>query len=155
MEFMALLRTGAYLTKRQRYVTLETKLSEQRLVDCGVPQSSILYPLLFLISINDFPNCSVFLVCLMIDNSTLFCRCTSVTTTSMSTILSSEPLNIFNSISVNEIKVNTEKCNLIHFSFKQDLMLLLTKLKSIYIDQTDRITFLGLVIDKNLNIRLC
>jgi hypothetical protein len=60
-----------YLCGRKQYVTINNSYSEVSDITIGVPQGSILGPILFIIYINDLPSCSNFLSLLFADDTTL------------------------------------------------------------------------------------
>ena len=60
-----------YLKGRKQFVEINGTPSTLRELLCGVPQGSVLGPILFLIFINDLPNCSKLFALLFADNTTL------------------------------------------------------------------------------------
>ena len=62
----------SYLENRNQYVSLNSLKSNTKAINCGVPQGSVLGPLLFILFINDLPNCSP------IGNFTIFADDTNV-----------------------------------------------------------------------------
>ena len=63
----------SYLAVRSQYVLFNGKTSDTRNVNCGVPQGSILGPLLFILYINDLSNVSdILFYVLFADDTNVF-----------------------------------------------------------------------------------
>ncbi len=77
----------SYLSNRTQYCQVNGNLSESRTIITGIPQGSILGPLLFLIYINDLPNCLKNADCEM------FADDTQIGTASNDAIATAETLN--------------------------------------------------------------
>ena len=71
-QILSLLTT--YLENREQRVVLNGQTSEWRKIKSGVPQGSVLGPLLFLIYINDLPD-GITLICkIFADDTSLFTK---------------------------------------------------------------------------------
>ena len=69
----------SYLSDRKQYVHIGNSKSQMRSVSCGVPQGSVLGPLLFLLFINDLPACCPLgKVRIFADDTNIFFHCDNV-----------------------------------------------------------------------------
>ena len=67
-------RFRSYLSNRKKFILYHDFKTEVKIVKCGVPQDSILGPLLFLIFVNDLSNSTKALdPVLFADDTNLFC----------------------------------------------------------------------------------
>ena len=62
----------SYLTNRSQYVDFDSNVSSSLPVRCGVPQGSILGPLLFLLYINDISHSTTENILSFADDTTVF-----------------------------------------------------------------------------------
>ena len=104
----------SYLSNRLQCVKIGNTMSSKETVKCGVPQGSILGPLLFLIYINDISNSSQILgFHLFADDTSLFYSHDNIDT--IEDTVNNELLNITNWLIANKLTLNVDKSNYIIF----------------------------------------
>ena len=145
----------SYLSGRLQYVSLDGFNSQVHLIDRGVPQGSILGPLLFLIFINDFPNCSEFFkFTLFADDSTLTCKFKKNTSpVNIVSQLEAKLLSIGSWLNANRLKLNSSKSNFICFTYRKNITLPPIRIGNSIISEVNSTKFLGVILDKNLNYK--
>ena len=140
-----------YLHDRKQYVYYNGEISSQQDVTCGVPQGSVLGPLLFIIYTNDLPNALRDSRCILFaDDTTIYYTSDDLNTTA--TILSNELEQLTEWFRANKLSLNATKTNYIIFN-KTQLVLPDIELK-IGTDRINRVyntKFLGVYIDSKLN----
>jgi hypothetical protein len=96
-----------YLTNRQQSTDVNGIFSDLEYILCGVPQGSILGPLLFLIFINDLPNSTAFLINLFADDTTLQYHGSNIR--SLETEVNKHIITIMNWFKENRLSIHPQK----------------------------------------------
>ena len=102
----------SYLHNRTQHVVFNDSVSENKTITSGVPQGSVLGPLLFLIYINDLPQFSnKFYTTLYADDSGLLLSGPSPS--ALITMANQELKVVTNWLSNNKLSLNIDKCKYI------------------------------------------
>ena len=141
----------SYLSNRNQYVSINGYESGLAAINCGVPQGSVLGPLLFLLYINDLNQAKKFCkVHHFADDTNLLCLSNSIK--KLSKLVNADLKHLLNWLNANKISLNVKKTEMIIFKSKQkklegDLKIKLCG-KRLY--PTESVKYLGVKIDANL-----
>ena len=141
----------SYLSNRKQYVTYNGVSSPVNNITCGVPQGSILGPLLFLLYMNDLGHiCSNTTSILFAGDTNLFKSGKDLN--KMQDELNSELAKIFLGLKVNKLSLNIGKTHFMVFTNKKkrlnDLNILIDGTR---IEEVKKTKFLSVIIDNKLS----
>ena len=143
----------SYLTNRKQRVKINSTYSDRFEILVGVPQGSVLGPLLFNIFINDL---FLFIdsgdICNFADDNTLFKCCDNLDETK--SFIENECHLVISWFKINALKMNPDKCHVMVLGVKA-----LPEEFTILVDDTaliveDQVTLLGVALDKKSNFNV-
>ena len=140
----------SYFSDRKQFVFLNGVKPSMQPVTCGVPQGSLLGPLLFLLYINDFPQSSKILsFILFADDSSVFYS--EKNPRKLLQTINSELISVNDWIIANRLSLNLVKTNYMLFSNTLASLPDNIIFNDVQITEVLSTTFLGLHIDSKLN----
>ena len=141
----------SYLDNRKQYVSINGYTSNQKTIKCGVPQGSILGPLLFILYINDICNVSDRLkFILYADDTSVFMSNSDIQI--LQEQFASELKKLVYWLDINKLVLNINKTNFMLFSNKKvhnDFVYI--KINDVFIKRVPYVKFLGVIIDEKLS----
>ena len=143
----------SYLSNRLQTTTINGKKSSPHLINLGVPQGSVLGPLLFLLYLNDLPNITSSSINLYADDTCIYI-CGS-DPCDIKIQLQNEANKISNWFNNNRLSLNTEKSSIMYIGTPQRLKSY-SDLPSISVDGRElsvcnSVKYLGIHLDDNLS----
>ena len=142
----------SYLSNRAQYVCLESEKSHTLSIQCGVPQGSILGPLLFILYINDIVNVSeIMQLILFADDTNIFMSDKSLSV--LNCRVNSELCKISKWFRNNKLSLNVKKTNFMLFTSAKSRTLhepFTIKIDGRNVEQVTETKFLGVIITENL-----
>ena len=143
---------NSYLTSRSQYVQVSDVSSNQRDVLCGVPQGSIIGPLLFIVYVNDMSNAVKCDLYLYADDSALIISGKSLT--EIEKLLSDNMSLVSQWLIDNKLSLHLGKTESILFASKRkskDKIKLQVTCNETKIECKENVKYLGMVLENNLS----
>jgi len=144
-----------YLHNRHQYVHIENTTSIKLPLQVGVPQGSILGPLLFIIYVNDMVNSTkAFHPIVYADDTTLAASLNTLQLEDPHSDLglNTELQSVNNWMKANKLSINKDKTKAMVFHTPQRRAYYpQIKIDNVDIEYVDQFNFLGIIIDKHIN----
>jgi hypothetical protein len=143
-----------YLKDRNHVTTINGVRSQEQESTCGIPQGSILGPLLFILYINDLPNyVSSVKVSMYADDTAIFY--TSSDVNDIVNKINGDLVNVDNWLSKNKLSLNVDKTNFMPIGTPQQLARLSDhefniNIKGTRLQRVNHCKHLGVIVDENL-----
>ena len=142
----------SYLTNRTQVVEVNGIESDVGIIKHGVPQGSILGPLLFLLYINDISNSSSILKFFLFADDTTVYYSADPLNANTEHILNSELEKVSCWLAANKLSLNVKKSNFLHFRYgKSQTASPNIKIDNIAVEEKESTKYLGTFIDNKLN----
>ena len=140
----------SYLTSRTQFVKVDDAFSDFVEMKFGVPQGSILGPLLFLIFINDLPESTNFFIKLFADDTFLCAQKKNFK--ALENEVNTELAKVSDWLVANKLTLNIKKSKCMIFSNKKkDRHELSVKINNKPLEKCSYYKYLGNIIDEKLN----
>ena len=130
-------------------MAINNKHSSFKPITMGVPQGSILGPILFLIYINDFPKVSPNMTCLSYaDDTAIIFKNKDIR--ELQKTVNSTLLHVSDWFNANSLSLNVTKTYTQHYASRSSDFKLVVKLHNKDIEENENVKYLGVFIDKTL-----
>ena len=140
----------SYLSNRSQFVKINGVESSLMNIDFGVPQGSILGPLLFLIFINDLPEATNFFIRLFADDTFLCSQNNDILR--LENEVNFELQKVYVWLASNKLTLNIKKSKFMFFSNKKKVNREMNiKINGNKLEKCDNYKYLGVIFDNNLS----
>ena len=137
----------------QLWVVLDGKLSQEYPVNAGVPQGSILGPLLFLLYINDLPNNIICNIAIYANDTTLYCdQATDLGQLELAAELETDLQDTVDWGRIWLVVFNAEKTQLALFDQSNDTGTIDVKMDGSVLEERSSFKMLGLTFSSNWTV---